>query len=154
MLFKAITQNSLQYLNIKPDESKAFQDDSNGNDEMGFTLEDYSGQSITEVRETLEDNGLQVEILGDENQTVMKQIPFPGSTLLQGERVVLRSEGKVSLPDLTGWSLADAMKIINLMNLDYEITGTGYVRNQSIQANEQIREGDLLELELAPPNGE
>lgn len=154
MLFKAITQNSLQYLNIKPDESKAFQDDSNGNDEMGFTLEDYSGQSITEVRETLEDNGLQVEILGDENQTVMKQIPFPGSTLLQGERVVLRSEGNVSLPDLTGWSLADAMKIINLMNLDYEITGTGYVRNQSIQANEQIREGDLLELELAPPNGE
>lgn len=151
MLFKGIMKNSLQYLNIKPDETKKTGGSSSGDDD-GITLEDYSGKPLEQVRKTLEDKGLKVEALGNSKSNVTAQIPYPESTVLQGERIILKSEGHVKIPDLTSWSLADVLKFIDIMKLKSEIKGSGYVTKQNIEANEIVREGDTIKLELSPLN--
>lgn len=151
MLFKGIMQNSLQYLNIKPDETDKTDADSREQDD-GIILEDNSGESLEKVEKKLEEQGLKVELLGNPNSNVTAQVPFPEATVLQGERILLKGDGHVKLPDLTGWSLADALKLIEIMELKSEIKGSGYVAKQNIKVDEVIREGDTIKLELAPPN--
>ncbi len=148
-LFKGIMQNSLQYLNIMPDENKKSEPSLHSDD--GITLKDYRGQTMKAASEQLEKQGLKVSALGDLNAKVTAQIPFPNAPVLPGERIVLKGEGEAQLPDMTGWSLADALKVVDLLDLKVDAKGSGYVRKQSISVKETVRGGDLLKLELSPP---
>lgn len=149
-LFKAIMQNSLQYLHIKPDEKTS--NDMSNESEFSISLDDYRGKSLEQASLELEDKGLKVEALGNSDSKVSQQIPFPEANVLQGERVILKGEGQYKLPNLIGWSLADTLKLIDILELESEIKGSGFVTKQSIRENEVVRQGDIIKLEFNPPN--
>lgn len=150
-LFKAIMKNSLQYLKIQPNEQVKSKNTDNDEYENSITLDDYRDYTLEEAKNILEEKGFQVEIFGNANQLVTEQLPQPETTVLQGERIILKSEGKFELPDLTGWSLADVLKLTEILNLKIDAKGSGYVTKQSIKPKSEVREGDKLTVHLKPP---
>lgn len=151
-LFKAIMKNSLQYLKIQPNKQVKSQNPDKDAYENSITLDDYREYTLEEARTILKEKGFQVVILGNTNQLVTEQLPQPETTVLQGERIILKSEGKFELPNLTGWSLADVLKLTEILNLKIEAKGTGYVTKQSIKPGSAVREGDKLTVHLKPPD--
>ena len=67
---------------------------------------------------------------------------------MPGEKVILATEGENRLPDLTGWSLRDAMKLAVLLDLDLKTTGKGYVSEQNLEAGTVVKKGDMLHIRL------
>jgi penicillin-binding protein 2B len=71
--------------------------------------------------------------------------------LLEGERVILKTDGELTVPDMNGWSLRDVMKVAKLANLKLNTVGNGYVVKQNLKAGAALSEGDYLIVELEPP---
>lgn len=151
-LFKSIMKNSLQYLKIQPNEKTKTNETNKDEYENSITLEDYRNYTLEEAKNILIEKGFLVEVLGNTNQLVTEQLPQPKTTVLQGERIILKSAGKFEMPDLIGWSLADVLKLSELLDLKIEVKGSGYVTKQSIQPKSAVREGDKLTVHLKPPD--
>ncbi len=50
--------------------------------------------------------------------------------MLTGERVILVTNGTLTMPDITGWSRLDVMKLSELTGIDLDVQGNGYVTKQ------------------------
>ncbi|MGA9290423.1 MAG: penicillin-binding transpeptidase domain-containing protein, partial [Anaerobacillus sp.] len=99
LIFNTVMKNSLQYLNIDPMEKKK-EEPKKQADENGEVLKDVTGLTVDQAKKELEAKGLEVVGLGDGN--VVSQSPHAGSKILNGERIILRSEGKETMPDING----------------------------------------------------
>ncbi|WP_324611608.1 penicillin-binding protein [Bacillus massiliglaciei] len=140
-IFNPVMQNSLQYLNIKPSNVKKIKTEK---------VKDYTSQSVNSTVEELKEEGYNPVVIGDEKR-IINQSPKPGNELLQGEKIILRTEGDMKIPDMKGWSLRDVMKAVNAAGLELETSGSGFVTKQNIKAGKAIKEGDHITIELKPP---
>ncbi|WP_070120196.1 penicillin-binding protein [Bacillus marinisedimentorum] len=147
-VFKTVMKNSLQYLNIKPEEKK---EPEKKPDRYGGKLAEFAGMDAPAVMSSLKEKGIETVILGDGSK-IEKQLPHAGSQVLPGEKVFLRTSGKAKMPDMTGWSLRDAMKLADLMESRPNIMGSGFVTEQNIKPGSEIREGDYLVAQLQRPD--
>lgn len=141
-IFNPVMQNSLQYLNIKP---------SNVKKQTATKIEDYTDQPVSTSTKELEKVGYEVQQIGT-GRKVVDQSPKAGSTLLQGEKIILRTEGEMKLPDVSGWSLRDVMKIASIAKLDLNTSGTGYVSKQTPKIGTKVKEGDTFKIQLTQPD--
>ncbi|MDW4526393.1 penicillin-binding protein [Rossellomorea marisflavi] len=140
-VFKPVMQNSLKYLNIKPQEKVTLKKSS---------LPDVKDLSVKEVKAELEKAGVEPIILG-KGSTVTKQSPPSGDKILEGERVIIKTDGETTLPDMTGWSIRDVFKVAGLTDLKLKVEGNGYVVKQSIKAGTKVKEGQALEVTFKTP---
>ncbi|NRD78778.1 penicillin-binding protein [Bacillus sp. BRMEA1] len=140
-IFDPVMKNSLQYLNIKPSSQKTPSVDK---------LDDFSGQSVDTAVKSLKANGFDAVILG-KGTKVVSQLPNPGTSILDGEKVILQTDGDITMPDLSGWSLRDVMKVTNLAGLNLNAQGKGYVTQQSIKPKTVIHRGNSLTVNLILP---
>ncbi|MFJ8244078.1 penicillin-binding protein [Peribacillus asahii] len=141
-IFKPVMQNSLQYLNIEP---------TNIEKQTVTELEDFTNQSLQTATKKLKQLGYEVVTIGDGSK-VIDQAPKAGSTLLSGEKIIFRTEGKMKAPNMQGWSLRDVMKVANISGVQLNTAGTGYVTKQNMKAGKTMKEGDYLIVELTKPN--
>ncbi|MED3646123.1 penicillin-binding protein [Halalkalibacterium halodurans] len=145
-IFNTIMNHSLQYLNISPSVEELKDEE-----EEGYELADFIGESARSAREELEQAGMKVYVLG-EGDTVEGQQPYSGHTLLEGERVILRTESEsYTLPSMIGWSLRDVLKVANVLDVNVNLFGQGFVVGQSIEEGDTITPGDYMVVELASP---
>jgi penicillin-binding protein 2B len=140
-IFNPVMKNSLQYLNIQP----STQEQSSNTE-----LENYIGQTVEETKNTLTKLGLKMVVLGN-GLKVSGHLPSEGSVILEGEKVIVQTEGDLKIPDMYGWSLRDVMKVANLTGLKLNSTGSGYVMKQNIKAGSLIKKGDFLIIDLKSP---
>ncbi|MDQ0427861.1 penicillin-binding protein 2B [Planomicrobium stackebrandtii] len=140
-IFTSVMENSLKHMNIQPE---------NMAEATTMPVEDYTGQSIAEASEALEELGLEAVVTGD-SEEVVSQYPDAGSTILDGGRVILKTAGETSLPDFTGWSKRELLAYQSLSGLLLEIAGQGYVLTQSIAEGETITDNEPVVIELHPP---
>ncbi|WP_102347033.1 penicillin-binding protein [Bacillus sp. Marseille-P3661] len=145
-IFKTVMRNSMHYLNVAPTEEKKDKPVS----KSGLILPDVKGLSIEEAKKKLEGLGIRTILLGSTGK-VMEQIPYANSKLLPNETVIIKTDGKVTMPNITGWSLRDIMKLSDAVGLKPNIIGSGYVVNQNINEGTVIKSGDYLVAELKPP---
>lgn len=147
-IFTSVMKHSLQYLNISPNArsiNRSFLDE-------GILIDDYVGAGVEAGRNSLLGLGLNVLILGD-GKKIVDQIPKRNTMLLPGEKVLFKTEGtQFSMPDVTGWSLRDVMKLADLLDLNANLIGAGFVTNQSIPPTSLIKKRDYVAIELALPN--
>ncbi|EFV79514.1 hypothetical protein HMPREF1013_00430 [Bacillus sp. 2_A_57_CT2] len=140
-IFTPVMKSSLQYLNIEPaKELKA-------NSEQAPEVE---GKTVEEAKAELKKSGFEAIVLG-KGSKVERQVPGNMYNLLEGERVILKTEGDLTVPDMNGWSLRDVMKVAKLADLKLNTVGSGYVVKQNLKAGSALREGDYLIVELEPP---
>ena len=80
-----------------------------------------------------------------------EQLPVKGDTYLKGEKVILKTDGKETVPNMKGWSLRDVLKVVDLNKLKLESSGSGYVSSQSIKAGSKVKENDKVSVKLKEP---
>ncbi|WP_085524075.1 penicillin-binding protein [Tuberibacillus sp. Marseille-P3662] len=137
-VFRPVMKNSLQYMNIKPskkdDQAKTVQ------------VQDLQGKDINNAAKVLEKKGLNPVVIG--TGKVTDQIPYSGSELLQGSKVILAGERDYHLPDLRGWSLSDSLKVADVLEMQLNLVGHGFVKQQQPKPDKAIKKGDDLVLNL------
>ncbi|GHH96461.1 penicillin-binding protein [Neobacillus kokaensis] len=140
-VFNPVMQNSLHYLNIQP--SKLEKTSLN-------KLADYQGKSVDETKKSLKAEGLDAVVIGNGTK-VTGQLPKSGTTVLEGEKVIIQTNGDLIAPDMTNWSLRDVMKIANIAGLKLSTKGKGYVVGQNIKPGALLTQGNFLIVNLKTP---
>ncbi|MCD8509657.1 MAG: penicillin-binding protein [Bacillus sp. (in: Bacteria)] len=145
MIFKSVMNQSLQYLNIAP---------TNGNGTTvveGQGIGDFVGKPLTSVEDELMTSGFRVIKLGN-GETVEKQFPPPGSTVLRGEKVFLKTEGdNVLMPDVAGWSLRSLFTLESLIGVQLNVEGKGFVVQQRPAPGDNLQGIERVMVQLEPP---
>lgn len=120
---------------------------------------DITGMTITEAIKLLEKEGFEYTLAdadsnGDLTQVkVTEQIPRYNSYVMSGANIVLYTnpeteKKKVTVPDLTGYSLAEAVNTLNDIGLNVKADNIGTVISQNIESGTQVEKGSVIEIEL------
>lgn len=141
MIFNPVMKNSLQYLNIKPN---------NLPKPKAVSVPNLEGENSENAKNKLVDLGIDVISVGTGTK-VVQQVPIAGTKLLPGEKVILKLDGDTTVPDMTSWSLQDVMKFIKVSGIQLNSAGSGYVIRQSIAPGSTLDDSDILVVELEPP---
>jgi penicillin-binding protein 2B len=141
MVFNPVMKNSLQYLNIQPSQQEKA---------STTKLGEFEGQVVTETIKKLEEQELEVVVLG-KGTKVTGQLPAAGTNVLEGEKIILQTDGELNVPDFSGWSLRDVMKVAKISGVKLNSTGSGYVVKQSLKEGALLRKGDFLIVDLKTP---
>lgn len=141
MIFKSVMKSSLQYLNIKPASVEKAE---------SSPIPDAGGLSVSEASKLLESKGLTPIVIGTGDQ-VEKQLPAADTVALEGEKIILKTAGAQTYPDMTGWSLRDVMKLAQIADVKLNKAGSGYVIKQSLKPGSPIKAGEDLIVSLETP---
>ena len=110
------------------------------------TVDDYTNKVTTEVKKELTDKGIRVITLGTGNK-IINQYPNKGIDMYKGDLVVLlTNKYDKTMVDFTGLSYKEVKETLELMGVQYELKGYGYVINQNIPAGEKINDKIIIEL--------
>ncbi|MGX1194051.1 penicillin-binding protein [Metabacillus sp. SLBN-84] len=150
-VFNSVMKNSLQYMKIQPSE-EVEEEPEKAETEVGSALPSFEGESVEAAQKWLEDNKMNAVILGSSNE-VSEQYPEEDSRLIANGRVFLKTDGKMSMPDLTGWSSRDIMKLANFLDLELQLKGNGYAVSQTITKGQRVQKNDRLTVKLQSPAG-
>ncbi|WP_050181533.1 penicillin-binding protein [Domibacillus robiginosus] len=140
-IFNPVMRNSLQYLNVKPDKKIT---------SRTVTLKDFTGEKTFKARRAYADAGIDPVIIGTGSE-IEKQVPAAGEKLLQGEKAVLLTSEKWTMPNMEGWAMRDVMKVAASIGLKVSYSGSGYVVSQNIEPNSAVKEGQKLIIKLEEP---
>ncbi|MBP3952131.1 penicillin-binding protein [Bacillus suaedae] len=145
LIFNTIMKHSLQYLNITPNFEETIEKENEG-----FQTKNYTGMTVDEVLKQVDGNGLKILTIGN-GKTIKQQEPLEGKNLLQGERLILRTDGdQFEMPDLTGWSNRDVRKLASVLDLHVTIMGNGFVTKQNIEPGSTIKKGEYIVVDFSP----
>ena len=133
---KEVIVNTSRYLSI----------DNRNKELKSIKVADYSNKLVTEVESNLKNNGIKVITLGTGNK-VINQYPDKNIDIYKDGLVVLLTNNYDNeMIDFTGMSYKEAKETLKLMNVEYELSGYGYVTNQNIEKGTKIQEKVVLEL--------
>lgn len=104
-----------------------------------------------EAIEQAEEQGYNPEIVGS-GDTIVQQYPQEGTQSYEPGRVLLLTNGAMTLPDMTGWSRNDALKVAELTGAEFSFEGEGFVVNQELEPDSFIESGDQVLITLSPPD--
>lgn len=142
-IFKNVMENSLHYLDIQPDKEKEAK-------AAPTVFPAVTNQSPTKVKEKLENNGLQVTVIGD-GDTVQKSNFAKGDQVVASDHVLLITDHP-TMPSIHEWSQRDVLELAELLDLDLETMGNGYVTKQSVKKGTEIKEGTYIMVDFSLPN--
>ena len=146
---KQVLGDVLQYMQIKP-----YPDENT----LNVVVPDITGLTLSAARRKLAGEGL--ELMDDGvSQTVLEQLPPPGSTLPTGGHVMaytaasnaVTPETLVKTPDLLGLSDVDCARMARLRGLTLQLDGTGVCIRQTPAAGEYVPPGTVVNITLAEP---
>ncbi|MFT8323029.1 MAG: penicillin-binding transpeptidase domain-containing protein [Bacillus sp. (in: firmicutes)] len=138
-IFTSVMKSSLQYMEIKPSAKPSVK--------QSLKVPDVTGLSINQAEKELKNNGLEAVIIGKED-TVTSQLPKAAESYLEGGRVLVKTDGKATVPNIKGWSLRDVLKLTELTGVKVKTSGSGYVYSQSIKAGSTVKENETLTIKL------
>lgn len=133
-----VVVNTSKYLNII----------TNSNITDSYELKSYINKESELVKNELQRNGMKVYVLGS-GEKIVNQYPSESSLMYPGSVVVLLTDSydKV-MPNLVGLSYKDAVNILKLMGVKYNLSGNGYVVNQSVGEGVIVTEDMQVEITL------
>lgn len=114
-------------------------------------MPNLTGQSVDTVKQTLTNDGLTYSFVGSGNK-VVQQLPLSEEHVLAGQRVVLLTNGAMTMPDITGWSKNDVLKLSEISGIKVKFKGDGYVTKQSISENQLLNADSTLTVHLSSKN--
>lgn len=96
--------------------------------------------STEEAIQSLDELGYDYTMIGNGDE-IVQQYPYPDTPLFIDQQIILMTNGVATIPDLTGWSRNDVLKISELTGVKMKFVGEGYVINQD------LTEGSYMEPE-------
>lgn len=149
----SIIEETLEYMGIErqytEDEMK----------DMALTVPEVRGMSVSEAKNQMAGQRLNVTVKGD-GAEVLDQLPKPGASITADSNVILytveqEAPPMVTVPNVTGVSMAEAKARLQNAGLNFEISGAGvsdssgaYAAKQSIAAGEQVPPATIVGVEF------
>ena len=138
---KSVIKNISKYKNI----FSSIKEESNVS---SYVLPLYVNQNKDDVVESLNQDDLKVIVLGD-GDTVIDQYPKKGTTVLTGDKVFLLTNGsEYKMENVIGWSRNDFVTYMNLLDVEYTISGYGYIKEQSLKKDTVITKDTVVDVKL------
>lgn len=141
MIFNTVMKTSLQYLNIEPEKTTEVKNTS---------LPDLTKMKLQDVQTLAQDSNLELVTIGKGNK-IVEQFPASGVSLLEGEKIIVKTDGDIFVPNMTGWSKRDVLKIAQIASLELNMVGNGYAYKQNFQPNTSVQAGDQLVVHFETP---
>jgi len=133
---KDVIVNTSKYLAI----------DDEKNEINEYIIEDYSNKVVTTIKEKLTSKGLKVIILGTGNK-ITSQYPSKNTTVYINDTIYLLTNNyQQEAINFENLSYKEAIAILKLLNVEYEIEGSGYVFEQSVKPGSKISDKIILKL--------
>jgi stage V sporulation protein D (sporulation-specific penicillin-binding protein) len=149
-VFRNLTSNILNYLNVKPDlnQEKGYEIN---NEEL--EVPNVIGKSFLSAESNLRGKGFNVKLIGD-GEIVKDQLPGSGIKTNYSSTVWLFSEKKekderlLAVPDFRGMKGIEAVKLARQKGLELILDGSGKVIGQSVYPGERIKSSKKINLKL------
>ncbi|MEB6260052.1 PASTA domain-containing protein [Staphylococcus haemolyticus] len=140
--FKPIMENTLKYLNVgsKKDETKSAQ---------YSKVPNVTGQSTDKAKESLKSEDLQATVIGN-GDNVKSQSIKANKKLLPNSKVLLLTDGDITMPNMKGWTKDDVLAFQELTGINVITKGSGYVTKQSVNNGTTLKDNSKVEIELSP----
>ena len=107
-------------------------------------IDNYLSKDIGTVTTMLENKKIDVVVIGN-GKYIINQYPIKNNTVLENGNLFLVTNGtEIKMPDMTGWSLSDVKNYCNLIGLNYEYSGYGYVISQSLPIDTIIDPNNMM----------
>ncbi|MEB4742612.1 penicillin-binding transpeptidase domain-containing protein [Enterococcus sp. E5-79] len=106
------------------------------------SVADYRNLEADVAAADAQKSGLQPVVIGN-GKKVQKQSTANGDQLISGEKLILYTGGDKLMPDVTGWSKADIMKLGKILGIEVSFDGNGYCVKQELAPYEKITEDKL-----------
>ncbi|OEH84705.1 hypothetical protein BHU72_07665 [Desulfuribacillus stibiiarsenatis] len=151
-IFKEIMQDSLHYLGIKAKEEHRLV-----MTEDHVTIDAYVGKFVTESIIDAEEKGLIVKLIGNGNYVVKQNLRKNEIVPKETEIIFVTGgeKGEVSpmallIPKFDGMSKREAIELLQILDMKYELIGEGYVVEQSKPVESAYSKGDVIRINLQP----
>ena len=139
---KNIVESIAKYKNLSERES-------NKDESKYVILDNYLNKNVEEVSSTLQSNGLNVLKIGN-GSVIIDQYPKKNSNIIIGSNVYLKTNSiDIPMIDIIGWNKSEVQTLMNFMDVDYEINGTGKVISTNIEVGNNITEKVIINMESA-----
>ncbi len=109
-------------------------------------LGNYKDRLASSIQSELSAKHIQVTVLGSGQHVTAQSVPS-GTKAMVNSRLILKTSGRMTMPDLNGWSQADVNRLGKLLNIKVESDGNGYVTKQSIAKGTQVKDGQVLKIQ-------
>lgn len=140
-VFTSVVQNSLKYLNIKPENVTKVEE---------MKMDNYEERNAKEVQQRLKEKGITAIIIG-EGGKITDQYPKENTVITKGSVIFLKTEGNITLPSMKNWSLRNVLTYKSMSGLPIEVSGQGYVVSQSVSAGTIITDSSPIVVKLKTP---
>ena len=145
-IFNNVMENGLHYLNIEPDKEKVI------DPIQSITFPDVQDKATSEVKAQLEQDGIDATFIGKGKQVVDSNLR-EGTKVLASHKVLIMTD-QPTIPDMTDWSERDVLALSNLLDIDIQVNGSGFVTDQSVEADSKIKNDMKIEVDLQVPKVE
>ena len=145
--FNPIMENTLKYLDVEETEGKAKTNESD--------VPDVVNMSTQKATDAIKGKKLEPIVIG-KGDKIKKQIPLKGKNVQDKERILLVTDGDMTMPDTENWTKRDLLKLQEATGIEVESEGSGYVSEQSVSQNQTIKSGTKVKFTLSNnhPNGD
>ena len=140
-IFNSVTENSLKYLNIQPENLEITEP---------IKMPNVIGKNVLESQIALESQGLKTVIIG-QLENVTEQYPKADTSIISNGTVFIKGQGEIQLPNFSGWSKRNMMIYKSLANVPIEIIGEGFVTSQSLTAGSVVSDSTPIVVQLSTP---
>ena len=118
--------------------SKYLDLDKNNSQTKEYIIENYINKKSNTIKKELEDNKINVILLGNGDK-IIGQYPYSGTILNEGDTTYfLTNNYDKKMINFTGMSYKETKEILNMMGIEYSLSGYGYVYEQNIPSGEKI----------------
>ncbi len=140
-VFNPVMKNSLQYMNIKPTEQKKL---------ATKDVPKVTSKTVDEAKKAIEKQDLTPIIIGS-GKKIVQQLPAENSKVLQNQRVILMTDGEMTVPNMMNWPKDDVLKVSEITGIPFTFKGSGYVAKQSVSAGTVMNTSTKMAIELGEP---
>lgn len=149
--FQNIIRDSLRYLQVPAQ----IEPEKLANNLESVELPNLIDLDVRKAVQILEDHHLKADVLGRGNK-VKAHLPLPGTKMLMNSKVVLYTSvpateaqpETVVVPDFTGKNIVEVREEVKLLQLNFEIQGSGLVCRQEPEPGLQVPLGSTIKLYL------
>ncbi|MCM2999640.1 penicillin-binding transpeptidase domain-containing protein [Paenibacillus cellulositrophicus] len=130
-IFKKIVSQALPYMGVPKANTKKTSDGKTTSERLPAPT--LTKLAVKDAKQKLLNAGIDFETIG-KGTSVIRQFPAAGTPMSPGQRIYLLTEetDKMTVPDLKGESLRDALDILTLLKCSVTVEGQGYVSEQLV----------------------
>jgi penicillin-binding protein 2B len=115
-----------------------------------YVLPSFINKQTKDIVDKLAKDNMMPIVLGN-GVKIINHSPIMGTKINIGDKIIMLTDDvNIVMPNITGWSSKDVISLCNLLNIQYEFNGYGYVTKQSIVSGTLVNTKDKLVIDLNP----